>query len=222
MGQEWTKAENKEGGLVYLVRRARRRPHLILPALFSWVNGYWHKLKFLLCGKRVRIGKWFRVYGTFRIMGSGKVVIGDNCFIQSKLFKPASFLTVVPEARISIGDNVGFSGTTIQCYQEITIGDWCNIADAYLVDSPSHPLSQDRRFVDPGDISAAPVKIEENVWISTRVVICHGVSIGKNSVIGACSLVRSGVPANSFYAGNPAKFIKTVLSSSEPPIDGLP
>lgn len=222
MGNECTTPESGEGGLTYLARRARRRPHLVLPAFFSLVNGYWHKLKFLLCGKRVRIGKWFRVYGTFRIMGPGKVRIGDNCFIQSKLFKPASFLTVVPEASITIGDNVGFSGTTIQCYQEITIGDWCNIADAYLVDSPSHPLSQDRRFMDPGDVSAVPVKIEENVWISTRVVICHGVHIGKNSVVGACSLVRSSIPANSFYAGNPARFIKSVPPASQPPIDNLP
>jgi acetyltransferase-like isoleucine patch superfamily enzyme len=128
----------------------------------------------------------------------------------------------VPEAKISIGDNVGFSGTTIQCYQEITIGDWCNIADAYLVDSPSHPLSKDRRFVDPGDVSAAPVKIEENVWISTRVVIGHGVRIGKNSVVGACSLVRSSIPADSFYAGNPAKFIKTILPTTDRPRDELP
>ena len=173
-------------------------------------------MKFLICGKRVRIGKWFRVYGTFRIMGSGEVVLGDNCFIQSKLFKSVSFLTVRPDATISIGDNVGFSGTTIQCFEEISIGDWCNIADAYITDSPAHPLSADRRFVRSGDVPAAPVRIERNVWVSTRAVILHGVTVGENSVIGACSLVRSDMPANSFYAGNPARFIKTISSSTEP------
>ena len=205
----------------YFYNRAQTTPHLILPGIVSLINGYWHKFKFLIFGKKVKIGKWFRVYGRFRIMGCGKVVIGDNCFIQSKLFKPVSFLTVLPDARIVIGDNVGFSGTTIQCFQKIFIGDWCNIADAYLVDSPAHDLSADRRLIPDRDISAAPVRIERNVWISTKVVVCHGVTIGENSVVGAFSLVRSCIPANNFYAGNPAIFIKHLPAPKERKIDDL-
>lgn len=210
----------KKGHLKHLLGRAQDTPDLVVPALFALVNGWWHKMKFLICGKRVRIGKWFRVYGTFRIMGSGKVVLGDNCFIQSKLFKPVSFLTVRSDATLSVGDNVGFSGTTIQCFREISIGDWCNIADAYIIDSPAHPLSADRRFVKSGDVPVAPVRIERNVWVSTRAVILHGVTVGENSVVGACSLVRSDIPANSFYAGNPARFIRSISSSTEPTSGG--
>jgi len=209
-------ATGKKGRLKLLLGRAQDTPDLVLPAIFALVNGWWHKMKFLICGKRVRIGKWFRVYGTFRIMGSGKVVLGDNCFIQSRLFKTVSFLTVRQGATISIGDNVGFSGTTIQCFKEISIGDWCNIADAYIIDSPAHPLSADRRFIKSGDVPVAPVRIERNVWVSTKAVILHGVTVGENSVVGACSLVRSDIPANSFYAGNPAKFIKSISPSTDP------
>jgi acetyltransferase-like isoleucine patch superfamily enzyme len=211
----------KQPGWHYFFNRARTTPYLVLPGIAALINGYWHKLKFLVFGKKVKVGKWFRVYGRFHIMGSGKVVIGDNCFIQSKLFKPVSFLTILPEAQIIIGDNVGFSGTTIQCSQQISIGNWCNIADAYLVDSPAHSLSADRRMVPDRDIPSAPVRIERNVWISTRVVVCHGVTIGKNSVVGACSLVRFSIPANNFYAGNPAKFIKPLPEPEERRIDDL-
>ena len=211
----------KQSRWPYMFNRARTTPHLILPGIAALINGYWHKLKFMLFGKKVKVGKWFRVYGKFRIMGCGKVVIGDNCFVQSKLFKPVSFLTVLPEARINIGDNVGFSGTTVQCFKQISIGDWCNIADAYLIDSPAHNLSADRRMVPDRDLTAAPVRIERNVWISTRVVVCHGVTIGENSVIGACSLVRSNIAAHSFYAGNPAKFIKPLPEAGEHRIDDL-
>jgi acetyltransferase-like isoleucine patch superfamily enzyme len=168
--------------------------------------------------KKITIGKGFRVYGTFRVMGSGHVIIGDNCFIQSKIFKPVSF-TVLPGAVIEIGDTVGFSGTTIQCFQHIFIGDKCNIADAYIVDSPAHFLSADRRLYSSKDIPSFPVKLKKNIWISAKVVICHGVTIGVNSVVGACSLVRSDIPPDSFYAGNPAKFIKPIPSQHPPVVD---
>lgn len=172
----------KKGHLKHLLGRAQDTPDLVVPALFALVNGWWHKMKFLICGKRACIGKWFRVYGTFRIMGSGKVVLGDNCFIQSELFKPVSFLTVRPDATIF----------------------------------PAHPLSADRRLVKSRDVPAAPVRIERNVWVSTRAVILHGVTVGENSVVGACSLVRTDIPANSFYGGNPARFIKSISYSTEP------
>jgi acetyltransferase-like isoleucine patch superfamily enzyme len=184
--------------------------------MVALINGYWHKLKFHLLLKNVRIGRGFRVYGKFRIMGSGSVEMGDNCFVQSKLFKPVSFLTIFRDSRIEIGSNVGFSGTTVQCFRRVSIGDWSNIADAYIVDSAAHHLSADRRFLPVQDVPTAPVALERNVWISTRVVICQGVTIGENSVIGACSLVRSSVPPDCFYAGNPIRFIKRVPHKNEP------
>jgi acetyltransferase-like isoleucine patch superfamily enzyme len=201
--------------LKFFIKRARIDNYLIIPGILALINGYWHKLKFRLLGKKVKIGKWFRVYGKFRIMGCGSVVIGDNCFILSKFFTTTVFRTVLPDASIEIGDNVSFSGTKIQCFRHITIGNWCNIADAYMVDSPAHHLSADRRSMYARDVPFSPVRLGQNVWVSTKVVICQGVTIGGNSGIGACSLVRSSIPANSFYAGNPACFIKPVPLKSE-------
>jgi acetyltransferase-like isoleucine patch superfamily enzyme len=54
------------------------------------------------------------------------------------------------------------------------------------------------------------VHIEDNVWISVQAVVLHGSSIGRDSVIGACSLVRGRVPAGVFAAGNPLKIIRSV------------
>jgi len=197
-------------GIRYFINRARKEPYSLLAGIVALLNGYWHKLKFLVLGKKVRSGRWLRVYGTFRIRGSGKVVIGDNCLVIANVFKPVAFVTARPDSFIEIGNNVGFNGTTMECFEHISIGDWCNIADAYIVDSPAHHLSADRRSFSSAEVPAAPVRIMPNVWISARVVVTHGVTIGENSVIGACSLVRSDVPANSFYAGVPAKFIKRI------------
>ena len=40
------------------------------------------------------------------------------------------------------------------------------------------------------------------------VVVCPGVTIGENSIIGAGAVVTRSVPANSIAVGNPARVIK--------------
>ena len=37
-----------------------------------------------------------------------------------------------------------------------------------------------------------------------------GVVIGENSIVGACSVVTKNIPENQIWAGNPARFIKSV------------
>ncbi|NCU88000.1 MAG: acyltransferase, partial [Proteobacteria bacterium] len=55
-----------------------------------------------------------------------------------------------------------------------------------------------------------PVIFEDNVWIGDSAIICKGVTIGKNSIIGAGAVVTKDVPPNSIFAGNPAKLVKTL------------
>jgi predicted acyltransferase (DUF342 family) len=149
-------------GWKLLFKRAQESPYLVLPGALALLNGYWHKLKFFLLRKKVTIGKAFRVYGTFHIIGFGRVTMGDNCFVIANVIKPVTFSTSLPKAHIMIGNNVGFNGTTIQCYKEIQIADWCNIADAYIVDSPAHHLSADRRFITTERVPTAAVQIMKN------------------------------------------------------------
>ncbi|MFC1815917.1 acyltransferase, partial [Thermodesulfobacteriota bacterium] len=55
---------------------------------------------------------------------------------------------------------------------------------------------------------SAPVRIEKNVWIGDSAIICKGVTIGENSIIGAGAIVVNHVPADSIAAGNPARVVK--------------
>lgn len=54
------------------------------------------------------------------------------------------------------------------------------------------------------------VRIGRNVLVGANSTILAGVSIGDNSVVGACSLVNDDIPANSFYAGVPARKVKAI------------
>ena len=102
-------------------------------------------------------------------------------------------------------------GTSIRSAQKIVIGDSTMIAsDVTITDSDWHDI------YDRTDYVASPkeVIIQENVWIGEKSLILKGSKIGKNSIIGAGSVVSGEVPANVIFAGNPAKQIKKLDEKS--------
>ena len=58
------------------------------------------------------------------------------------------------------------------------------------------------------DNKEGPVLLKENCRIGTHSTIMPGVTVGKNSVIGAYSLVTKDIPDNVLAYGVPAKVIK--------------
>jgi putative colanic acid biosynthesis acetyltransferase WcaF len=50
----------------------------------------------------------------------------------------------------------------------------------------------------------APIVLGEGVWLQARTFVCPGVSIGSESVVVACSMVKDNLPSNSICQGNPA------------------
>lgn len=56
--------------------------------------------------------------------------------------------------------------------------------------------------------SKGPIIIEDGCWLGFGSLVLSGVTIGRNTVIGANSLVNSDIPPYSVAAGNPAKVIK--------------
>ncbi|EPF9308309.1 sugar O-acetyltransferase [Vibrio vulnificus] len=62
-------------------------------------------------------------------------------------------------------------------------------------------------------LDVAPVVIGNNVWLGGGVIVCPGVTIGDNSVIGAGSVVTKNVPANVVAAGNPCRVIRALDST---------
>ena len=107
--------------------------------------------------------------------------------------------------RIDIGDYVMLCpGTRISSAAEVSIGNGCMIAaKAYITDCDWHDV-YDRLGVG----RARPVNIHANVWVGDSVIICKGVTIGKNSVIGAGAVVVNDIPANVIAAGNPARVVR--------------
>ena len=96
------------------------------------------------------------------------------------------------------------SGVRIGSAHEILIGNNCMIAsNAYITDSDWHDI-YNRISIGKTE----PITIEDNVWIGDSAIVCKGVTIGKNSIIGAGAVVVDDIAANCVAAGNPAKIVK--------------
>ncbi len=55
-----------------------------------------------------------------------------------------------------------------------------------------------------------PIRVCENAWIGACAIVLPGVTVGKNAIIAAGSVVTKDVPADTVVGGNPAKFIKHI------------
>ena len=94
---------------------------------------------------------------------------------------------------------------------QIYIGDRVLFGPNVTVATASHPTDPERRA--KGLQYNRDVYIGENVWIGANAVILPGVHIGKNSVIGAGSVVTKDIPENVVAVGNPCRVLREIEES---------
>lgn len=96
-------------------------------------------------------------------------------------------------------------GVRISAATEIRIGESCMLAQGvFITDADWHGVYDRSMAIG----NTAPVSIENNVWIGDGAIVCKGIQIGENSIIGAGSVVVRDIPANVVAAGNPAAVMK--------------
>ncbi len=109
-----------------------------------------------------------------------------------------------------LGDEVFLnSGCVILDCACVEIGAKTLIGPAVQIYTAVHPLDPEERAA--AIETAEPVILGRNVWIGGAAVICPGVTLGDNVVIGAGSVVVKDIPANCLAVGNPAKVIKRLV-----------
>ena len=91
---------------------------------------------------------------------------------------------------------------------KISIGSHCFIGPNCGMYTANHPLLASER--NRGLEKASPIIIEDDVWIGADVTILPGVRIGKESVIGAKSVVTKDIPSNVIAAGNPCQILRAI------------
>lgn len=185
---------------------------------------YTYPSRWLLRIKGVRLGKKNMFAGVPYVYAAphSSLKIGDECRFMSKTIgnliginHRCMLSTYNSSSRLTIGDRCGFSGTSIWCFDKITIGNHVNVgANVVIMDGDAHQN-------DPRAGANAPIVIEDNVWIGAGVAVLKGVTIGRNTLIGAGSVVVKDIPANTVAAGNPCKPLKTLADDDITKIEHL-
>ena len=91
----------------------------------------------------------------------------------------------------------------------IRIGDDVQIGPGVQLLTPTHPLEPEPRRAKWE--AAEPITIGDNVWLGGGVVVCPGVSIGADAVVGAGSVVLDDLPAGVLAVGAPARVVRSLV-----------
>ena len=127
-----------------------------------------------------RIGAEIDIQPPFRCDYGAQIHVGERFFANYNL-------VALDVARITIGDDVQL-GPNVQL---LTAG---------------HPLEPAARRNK--EEWGKPIALGDNVWLGGGVIVCPGVSIGENAVVGAGSVVTRDLPGNVVAVGNPARVVR--------------
>lgn len=131
---------------------------------------------------------------------------GDNCYIE------LPFRANWGGHHVHFGNNVyvNFNGVFVDD-GHIYVDDNVLIGPNVTLVTAAHPIDPDLRrktYQFNKDIH-----IEENVWIGANVVVLPGVTIGKNSIIGAGSIVTRDIPSDVVAFGAPARVHRKITDA---------
>ncbi len=167
-----------------ITTRVRHLPP-VKKAMFVWLYAWDHFTRFirraLIMLSVQKCGRYLRVYGAVRISGHHNIRIGRRCALNHGVM-------LIARAGIELGDDV-----IISPYAMLT-------TDSLVHDIKTLPRPHDSK----------PIIVKDGAWIGARATILPGVTIGKNAIVAAGSVVRENVPDNALVAGVPATFKKSI------------
>ncbi|MFC0514813.1 acyltransferase [Mucilaginibacter angelicae] len=164
------------------------------------------------------IGGNATIYYPLDLLGGKHITIGENVIIGKRGILTAwdrygydSFSPAISIGnRTSIGEDCH-----ITAIHNITIGNNVLIGKKVTISDNSHGQTNIAELnlppIDRPLYSKGPVIIEDGVWIGDKVTIVANVRLGKNSIIGANSLVTKDVPENCVVGGVPAQILKEMI-----------
>lgn len=131
-------------------------------------------------GEQVVIGR-----NTTLSCKGGFIQIGDNSNISANCM-------IVSESRLEIGNNVLIAGMT------------------YIVAGGNHGTERtDVPIIQQPMVCKGGISIEDNCWIGANATILDGVTIGRDTIVGAGAVVTNDLPPFSIAVGTPARVVKT-------------
>jgi maltose O-acetyltransferase len=135
-----------------------------------------------------------------RLLGELLGRFGAGSQIRAPFQCDYGYLTEVGERTF-----INYGAAILDCAR-VTIGDEVQIATNVQLLTATHPLDAASRRA--AWESAQPITVEDGAWLGGGVIVCPGVTIGENTVVGAGSVVVKDLPAGVLAVGNPARVVR--------------
>ena len=188
----------------------------ILKNIYNVPSAICNRIAFVL--HKSKLYSNVKINGRLRLYGKGRLILGNGVRINSRYRnnpiggQTFTSIYIKPQAIVEIGDNTGISNAAIYAAVGIKIGKNVKIGgDVKIFDTDFHSLDYEvRRSPNDTEFKSKQIQIEDDVFIGASSIILKGVTIGARSIIGAGSVVTKSIPPGEIWAGNPAKFIRTV------------
>lgn len=156
-------------------------------------------------GRTIQIGDYVEI----NALSKHGIVIGDNVSIlRNTIIECTGVIRNLGEGLV-IGNNVGIAQNCfIQVRGKVIIGNNVIFGPNVSIFSENHIYNDPNLPISVQGETRKGVRIEDGVWLGTRVVILDGVTVGKNSIVAAGSVVNKDIAPYSIVGGVPAQFIK--------------
>jgi acetyltransferase-like isoleucine patch superfamily enzyme len=200
----------------------------------AWVPGalglllrriFWPRL-FGSCGKKVYFGSNITLMHPHRIRLGDRIVIGNGCVLDART--PSSDVAIAigndvilsqggmlscKNANIRIGDRVGIGPYTVV---QATNDDSVLIDEDAIVAAHCCIVGGGQYQMDRLDVpiarqpmrSTGGTRVEAGVWLGSHVNVLGGVTVGRDTVVGAGSVVVRSLPERAVCVGVPARVVR--------------
>jgi acetyltransferase-like isoleucine patch superfamily enzyme len=178
---------------------------------------------FASCGRKVVFGRNVTIRHPHRIKLGDNIIIDDNAVLDAKgeadvtieigsgsIVGRNSILSCKGGA-IRLADRVNISvNCTLISETLLSIGENVLIAGhCYLIAGGNHGLDRtDIPILEQPLIEKGGIDIREHCWLGANVTVLDGVTIGRDSVAAAGSVVTKTVPEYHIVGGVPAKILR--------------
>ncbi|SDM88086.1 transferase hexapeptide (six repeat-containing protein) [Daejeonella rubra] len=136
-------------------------------------------------------------------------------FAEGAEFRPGAY--AVGCSRIELGKRVIIRPGTMLFGESEALFRSIIIEDDVMLGCGVHVYINNHKFddknisiIDQGYYPDEPVWLKEGCWIGANSILLPGVTIGKNSVIGAGSIVTKSIPDGVIAVGSPARVIRNI------------
>jgi maltose O-acetyltransferase len=137
-----------------------------------------------------------------RILGELLGSVGEGTEIRPPLYCDYGYHTHIG-ARTFV--NFGLVALDVA---PIRIGDDVQVGPYVQLLTPTHPLMPELRRAKWE--AAEPITIGDNVWLGGGVIVCPGVTIGADTVVGAGAVVTGDLPPGVLAVGTPARVVRSL------------